>query len=79
MENNIPTAEDFLQDSFTISHFYSDKYSKMCCFSDDVQKAIIEFAKLHVKAQTKIILENVTLSDDKWDSILNAYPLTNIK
>ena len=82
----IPTAEDFLQDSFTISHFYNDKYNRMSCFSDDVQKAMIGFAKLHVEAALKASSENaesyviggLTSEVDK-ESILNAYPLKNIK
>ena len=57
----IPAAEDFLQDSFTISHFYDDKTDRMVCFADDVKKAMIEFARLHVRAaseaQAKRILE----------------------
>lgn len=57
-------------------------------------EVMIEFAKLHCKAQSKAILENVTIDDigspngdGEWmpcniinkDSIMNAYPLTNIK
>jgi hypothetical protein len=83
----IPTAEEFLQDSFTISHFYNDKYNRMSCFSDDVQKAMIEFAKLHVEAALKAAAEQAEIEND-WDnqkgniskdSILNAYLLENIK
>lgn len=72
----IPTAEDFLQDSFTISHFYSDKYSKMCCFSDDVQKAMIEFARLHVQAALDAADAEVPLPYSH--GVLNAYPPENI-
>ena len=88
----VPTAEDFLQDHHQISHFYDDKTNNMVCFSDDVQKAMIEFAKLHLKAQEEAILQNVTtINEPHWsgeqeddiivdkDSILNAYPLENVK
>ena len=88
----VPTAEEFLQDSFTISHFYNDKYDRMSCFSDDVQQAMIEFAKLHVeaalkeaskKAKVRIIQGDFGVFDTrpsvKKNSILNAYPLENIK
>ena len=83
----IPTAEDFLQDSFTISHFYNDKYNRMSCFSDDVQKAMIEFAKLHVEAALKEAAEKALVYADEGgysefvdeSSILNAYSLENIK
>lgn len=83
----VPTAEEFLQDSFTISHFYNDKYNRMSCFSDDVQKAMIEFAKLHVEEALKAAAEQAEIEND-WDnqkgniskdSILNAYLLENIK
>ena len=54
----------------------------------DIKKAMIEFAKLHVEAALKKASEN---AEQKWikfteddyeidkDSILNAYPLENIK
>ena len=76
--NKIPTAEEFWRQSDT----------------DDPVKNMIEFAKLHCEAQQKAILENVTINDigspngdGEWmpcniidkDSILNAYPLDNIK
>ena len=85
--SNIPTAEEFLQDSFTISHFYNDKYNRMSCFSDDVQKAMIEFAKLHVEQALKEASEiklrpyNVPLENcfTLHKEILEAYPLKNIK
>ena len=42
-----------------------------------------EFAKLHVEAQQKAIIKNINLediiNDDDYSSILNAYPLENIK
>lgn len=52
----------------------------------DVAEAMIEFAKMHVEAALKEASENaesyviggLTSEVDK-ESILNAYPLTNIK
>jgi hypothetical protein len=48
--------------------------------------AMIEFAKLHLKAQEEAILKNVkTKVISEWevvvdkDSILNSYPLDNVK
>jgi hypothetical protein len=54
--------------------------------------AMIEFAKLHLKAQEEAILQNVTTTNEPhWsgeqeddvsvdiDSILNAYPIENVK
>ena len=84
--SKIPTAEDFLQDSFTISHFYNDKYDKMMCFSDDVRKAMIEFAKYHVEQALKAVIEAPIEYYDEGgyqgideNAILKAYSLENIK
>jgi hypothetical protein len=80
----IPTAEEFYKQitSCLINH-------------KDIKTAMIEFAKLHVEAALKTADEKATvtpidheeISEDSWrpvwgvdsDSILNAYPLTNIK
>lgn len=89
----IPTAEDFLQEHPQISHFYDDKTNQMVCFSADVQKALIEFAKLHVEAALKAASETVwdsVTKEGRWTSpeatayiskkaVLNAYPIENIK
>ena len=87
---NLPTAEEFLQEHHQISHFYSDKEEQMVCFSSDVQKAMIEFAKLHVKAALEKASEDAEVEEwaelngdtgtrvDK-KSILNAYPDENVK
>ena len=50
----------------------------------DIKKAMIEFAKLHVEEALKQASEQVYVSDTVFceidkDSILNAYPLENIK
>ena len=75
---NIPTAEEFL-----------DKYRKE--FNDngivfDYSKVMIKWAKLHVKAALKAAYENIeyTTVDSSVpyvaeESILNSYPLSNIK
>ena len=85
MENKIPTAEEFAwsqeEDFKTIlaEANYQEVYNLM-----------IEFAKLHVEAALKDASENAELKyrindiscNDKIldkNSILNAYPLTNIK
>ena len=100
--SRLPTVEDFLQDHLQISHFFNEKYEKMTCFSDDVQQAMVEFAKLHVEAALKEASENakVQMGNDcilnkiaihpnslvdtavitaNAASILNSYPLDNIK
>jgi hypothetical protein len=82
---NITTAEEFLQDHLQISHFYDDKTDRMVCFSDDVQKAMIEFAKLHVEAALKIANEEALRfvdedeEEDYKPQIIDGYPLDNIK
>ncbi len=59
----------------------------------DVEKAMIEFAKIHVKAALEAASEKATIKDEiahfqegsyithvlAKESILEAYPLTNIK
>jgi hypothetical protein len=84
------TAEEFLQNHLQISHFYDDKTNQMVCYSDEVQQAMIEFAKLHVIAALKAASENASIIEEdspfggtnyliSEESILNAYSLTNIK
>jgi hypothetical protein len=73
MTDKIPTAREFYD-----SHY-----------SDDCVIIMIEFAKLHVEVALKAASEKADLdcdeeSDDNGisvnkDSILKAYPLTNIK
>ena len=52
----------------------------------DIEKAMIEFAKLHVEAALKAAYENIEYTEVDSsvpyvveDSILNSYPLSNIK
>ena len=83
MENKIPTAEEFLASK---QYDWAEDINTTEC--------MIEFAKLHCEAQAKIIAKNVKMEDvgevnSEWDweeyyivyknSILNAYPLDNIK
>ena len=52
------------------------------CFSDDVQKAMIEFAKLHVESalkEAKWRSDDVTNSEGLGLYVENSYPLENIK
>ena len=72
---NIPTAEDF--------------FAEHCVEIDStVAKQMIEFAKLHVEAALKEASEKayyrdtngfIETSSENKQSILNSYPLTNIK
>jgi len=70
---NIPTGEEFLNKNSLVFLAYP-------------QKILIEFAKLHVKAALKAAYENIeyTTVDSSVpyvveESILNSYPLSNIK
>jgi hypothetical protein len=70
------------------SEWESDGIQSTITFSN-VEKLMIEFAKLHVEAALKEVIENAESVYDSEedcfinavdsDSILNAYPLTNIK
>ena len=80
---NIPTAEEFL--------IQRDCIRNVEDFYNDVQPIdLIEFAKLHVEAALKAASENVVVDYTHVEpdnievyainsSILNAYPLKNIK
>ena len=72
MENKIPTAEEFLQQNNVVG------------MTDLITPLMIEFAKLHVEAQTEAILKithknGIPRIVDNKESIIDAYPLTNIK
>ncbi len=74
MENNIPTAEEFLKD---LQHDYEETGEYKMYFAIDIPNKLKEFAKLHVEAALEQASEKVGLSYKQ--SILNSYPLTNIK
>ncbi len=69
----VPTAEEFFLNTY---------------FSDSISvQMMVEFAKMHVTAALKAASENATVYADEGgysefvdeQSILNAYPLENIK
>lgn len=73
-ENKIPTAEEFIEQTYSFIPFELDQITEL----------MQEFAKLHVEAALKEAAEtnypsiksNFELVNSK---ILNSYPLTNIK
>lgn len=80
VEDKIPRAYDFL------TNFSDDPDD------DTIYEAMVEFARLHVEAALKTASEKVSLTDFAYEflqegaddaidkeSILNAYPLDNIK
>ena len=81
----IPTAEEILNNNVYITQDgIEDVHDSLSTVAD----VMIEFAKLHVEAALKAASENARLKEleihlsdgsvDK-DSILNSYPLENIK
>jgi hypothetical protein len=72
MEIKIPTAEEFAK-QFRKTNPIAEAES----IEHWMGQHCIEFAKLHVEQALEAASENVGLSYK--NSILNAYPLTNIK
>ena len=71
---NILTAEEFMLDTLESMD------------QQEVERAMIEFAKMHVEAALKAAAENAEVNIPDYgdyevdeESILNAYPLENIK
>jgi hypothetical protein len=83
----IITAEEFLKSTELIVKFDN---SQGCILEEELPKLMIEFAKLHVAAalneaanEADVTVIDVDMTDVIWgvdvNTILNAYPLTNIK
>jgi hypothetical protein len=76
--NKIPTAKEFLMRKYEVP---KDVVTSQCKLE---MASMIEFAKLHVEAALKAASEDAEAKYN-WrqeidkESILNAYPLTNIK
>ena len=67
---NIPTAQEFL------NRDESGVFNEV-----DITQTMIEFAKLHVEAALKAAADDYSegSSDIVHESIINSYPLDNIK
>lgn len=90
MENKLPTAKKLLKKEYY--HIILDSKDTWVKISD-IEDAMIEFARMHVEAALKEASEKAKCCDDaivdldhtiidayvEKDSILNSYPLTNIK
>jgi hypothetical protein len=81
----IPIAKDYIRKNLT-DYWEGGKAQYT---EEDVEKAMIKFAKLHVEAALEAAIDNYELNDfdahgeyspgiDE-ESILNSYPLENIK
>ena len=91
----LPTAEEFFLNSFFSDAISQEDKKLWLVTNDqalELLNIMIEFAKLHCEAQLKAILEKSTIETkcyqfgdmDEYhvinkDSIIKAYPLTNIK
>ena len=69
MKNKTPTAEEFLKRENLPTDILS---------GDDINYAMVAFAKLHVEAALKEASEDANMDSDYYQA-LQVYPLTNIK
>jgi len=67
------TAEEFLQYHLEISYFYDDKTEKVVCYSDEVEQAMIEFAKFHLSNFSKQFDLSIWTKDDIIESYIEKY------
>ncbi len=82
--SKLPTAEELILKKYSIK-----KLRDIALYGDIVVEFAKEFAKLHVEAALKAAVDNIQYYSEPYDdtnekyvdekSILNAYPLTNIK
>lgn len=82
----IPTAEEFQRD-YSIEYYDEGGYQGI--EEKEVSKMLIEFAKLHVKEALKVASKEAEYHTDGQEhiekvwidtySILNSYPLENIR
>lgn len=89
----IPTAEEFLNNSNNINYKELEPFNLHLDILPFIEADLIEFAKLHVEAALKEASINAETKEEcgnpynpedyyyvvNKDSILNSYPLTNIK
>jgi hypothetical protein len=84
---NIPTAKEFIISTKLVVKFDN---TQGCILEEELPSLFIEFAKLHVQAALKAADDNadvtvvdVDMTGTIWgvdsETILNAYPLENIK
>lgn len=77
----IPTAKEYLKSTELLVKF--DNFQG-CVLEDELPNLLIEFAKLHVQEASKAANHKVNYLIEEFgaimpNSILNAYPLENIK
>ena len=67
------TAEEFLQFHLEISYFYDDKTEKVVCYSDEVEQAMVEFAKFHLNNFSKQFDLSVWTKNDIIESYIKKH------
>ena len=72
------TAEDFLL-NFEQEYFEGAVFGEFAYKHKEVCKAMIEFAKLHVKVALKAAHQNQQLPIEDLEYTMDAYPLNLIK
>ena len=81
----IPTAKEFIKSTELVVKFDN---TQGCILEEELPNLFIQFAKLHVEAALRIASEKATVIRDKEfhtishvnkKSILNSYPIENIK
>lgn len=79
---SVPTAEEFLKSK----GLFNDKSIRLSNIGMTTSEAMIEFAKMHVTAALKEVIDNIEVSIGgdgsplfSITSILNSYPLENIR
>jgi hypothetical protein len=89
MEDKIPTIEEFLKDLQTERSYENQEY--LMYFAIDIPEKIKKFTAMHVAAALKAAAKDAKtrhIHSERggagyysidYDSILNAYPLENIK
>jgi len=82
---NIPTAETFIDMHPSINTWYDEYAKESVVERSSFEKALVEFAQIHVRAAVKeqIRVENRPMSEQDLnelteEALKNTYPLTNI-
>lgn len=92
IDDKLPTAEEFTRTTPILHDMWNDTRGQGKWNQEEINKILIEFAKLHVKEALRVAAYSAVIVDcgnpyDSEDdskcvdekSILNSYPETNIK
>lgn len=92
VEDTIPTAEQFTRQTSILHDMWDNTRGQGEWNQKEINKILVEYAKFHVEAALKAASKKASLTDFAYEflqegaydaidkeSILNAYPLDNIK